>query len=48
VFHNMVNLQQTNYSYLFHFIIGIDFLGRLLSFDHRLRPTVEQALGKLS
>jgi hypothetical protein len=29
-------------------IIGIDLLDRLLSFDHRVRPTAEEALGKLS
>jgi hypothetical protein len=44
----MVNFQQTNYFHLLNFLIGIDLLERLLSFDHRLRPTTEQALGKLS
>jgi hypothetical protein len=32
----------------FHLIIGIDLLTRLLSFDHRERPSAESALGKLS
>jgi hypothetical protein len=33
---------------LHYFIIGVDCLHQLLSFDHRLRPTAEQALSKLS
>ena len=27
---------------------GVDLLDRLLSFDHRIRPTAEEALGKIS
>ena len=33
--------------HLLYCITGIDFLDRLLSFDPRIRPTAEQALGKL-
>jgi hypothetical protein len=33
--------------YLYDFIVGVDLLGRLLSFDHRARPTAAEALGKL-
>ncbi len=32
---------------MFGVIIGVDLLDRLLSFDPRLRPTAEEALGRL-
>jgi hypothetical protein len=33
--------------YLHDLIVGVDLLGRLLSFDYRARPAAEEALGKL-
>jgi hypothetical protein len=39
--------KETNEFYLIYFYTGVDLLDRLLSFDHRLRPTAEEALGKL-
>jgi len=39
--------KETNEFYLLYFYTGVDLLDRLLSFDHRLRPTAEEALGKL-
>ena len=51
VFQQQVNEQQNKYILSFntsHVIpIGIDLLDRLLSFDHRQRPTAVEALGKL-
>jgi hypothetical protein len=40
--------RERNEFYLLYFYTGVDLLDRLLSFDPRLRPTAEQALGKLS
>ncbi len=40
--------KEINEFYLLYFYTGVDLLDRLLSFDHRLRPTAQQALGKLS
>ncbi len=39
---------EINEFYLIYFYTGVDLIDRLLSFDHRLRPTAQQALGKLS
>ncbi len=50
VFHHMVNEEQnkeTNWFHVFGVIIGVDLLDRLLSFDPRLRPTAEEAIGRL-
>ncbi len=50
VFHHKVNEEQnkeTNWFHVFGVIIGVDLLDRLLSFDARLRPTAEEAIGRL-
>jgi len=39
--------RKINEFYLRYFYTGVEILDRMLSFDHRLRPTAEQALGKL-
>jgi hypothetical protein len=39
--------RETNHFHLFYFIIGIDLLDHLLSFDYRIRPTAEEALGTI-